>query len=99
MNFFNKRKRNEDDSEGNQLAQPSKKSRMVSLVKKVGQGIRNTIAVAVKALTSRTYTQEVPSFLFTTPAGPLRSARYIMTPLEPFSVRKASLEWRYVKGL
>ena len=100
MNFFKqKRKAELDHEEDSKLVQPNKKSRMVSLVKKVGQGIRNKIAVAVKALTSRTYTQEVPSSLFTTPAGPLRSARYIMTPLEPFSVKKASLEWRYVRGL
>jgi len=94
MNFFNKRKRNEDHEEDKQLVQPSKKSRVVSLVKKVGQGIREKLAVAVKALTTRTYTQEVRSSLFTTPAGPLRSARYIMTPLEPFSVKKSALEWR-----
>lgn len=93
MNFF-KRKRREDHDEGTQLSQPNKKSRVISLVKKVGQDIRNKIAVAVRALTSRTYTQEVPSSLFTTPAGPLRSARYIMTPVEPFSVKKSALEWR-----
>ena len=29
-------------------------------------------------------------------AGPLRTARYVMTPLEPFSVKKSSLEWQYV---
>lgn len=95
MNLF-KRKRKEglEHEEDSQLVQPSKKSRVVSLVKKVGQGIREKLAVAVKALTTRTYSQEVKSSLFTTPAGPLRSARYIMTPLEPFSVKKSTLEWR-----
>lgn len=93
MNFF-KRKRTEDNEEETQLVQPSKKSRMISLVKKVGQGLRDKFAVAVKALTSKTYTQEVKSSLFTTPAGPLRSARYLMTPLQPFSVKKSALEWR-----
>ena len=96
MNFFNKRKRKEEEEE---IVQPSKKSRVVSLVKKVGQGIRDKITVAVKALTSKTYTQEVKSSLFTTPAGPLRSARYLMTPLQPFSVKKSALEWRYVRGI
>ncbi|CAH3160677.1 unnamed protein product [Porites evermanni] len=94
MNFLNKRKRKGEEEESTQVTQPSKRSRMVSLVKKVGQGLRDKIAVAVKALTSRTYTQDIKSKLFTTPAGPLRTARYVMTPLEPFSVKKSSLEWR-----
>ena len=97
MNFLNKRKRKEDNREDASLVQPSKKSRVISLVKKVGHGLRDTIAVAVQALTRRTYTQDVRSTLFTTPAGPLRTARYLMTPLEPFSVKKSSLEWRYVR--
>lgn len=94
MNFLNKRKRKEDNREDASLVQPSKKSRVISLVKKVGHGLRDKIAVAVQALTRRTYTQDVRSTLFTTPAGPLRTARYLMTPLEPFSVKKSSLEWR-----
>ena len=97
MNFLNKRKRKEDNREDASLVQPSKKSRVISLVKKVGYGLRDKIAVAVQALTRRTYTQDVRSTLFTTPAGPLRTARYLMTPLEPFSVKKSSLEWRYVR--
>ena len=97
MNFLNKRKRKEDNREDASLVQPSKKSRVISLVKKVGHGLRDKIAVAVQALTRRTYTQDVRSTLFTTPAGPLRTARYLMTPLEPFSVKKSSLEWRYVR--
>ena len=97
MNFLNKRKRKEDNREDASLVQPSKKSRVISLVKKVGHGLLDKIAVAVQALTRRTYTQDVRSTLFTTPAGPLRTARYLMTPLEPFSVKKSSLEWRYVR--
>ena len=97
MNFLNKRKRKEDNREDASLVQPSKKSRVISLVKKVGHGLCDKIAVAVQALTRRTYTQDVRSTLFTTPAGPLRTARYLMTPLEPFSVKKSSLEWRYVR--
>lgn len=100
MNFFKRKRKPETEMEDdNQLVQPSKKSRVMSLVKKVGQGLRDKFSVAVRALTSRTYTQDVRSSLFTTPAGPLRSARYVMTPLEPFSVKKASLEWRYVSGI
>jgi len=92
MNFF-KRKRKRDD-EKDLVEREPKKSRIVSLVQKAGHNLKQKIAVAVKALTSRTYSQDVKSFLFTTPAGPLRSARYIMTPAEPFSAAKSSLEWR-----
>ena len=67
---------------------------MVSLVKKVGQGLWDKIAVAVKALTRRTYTQDVKSKLFTTPAGPVRTARYLMMPFAPLSAKKLSLGWR-----
>lgn len=81
MNFLNKRKRKGEEEESTQVTQPSKRSRMVSLVKKVGQGLHDKIAVAVKALTSGTYTQDMKSKLFTS-AGPLRTARYVMTPLE-----------------
>jgi len=95
MNFF-KRKRKHDDDDKELVARESKKSRIVSLVQKAGNNLKEKIAVAVKALTSRTYSQDVKSFLFTTPAGPLRSARYIMTPAEPFSAVKSSLEWRWV---
>ncbi|KAJ7391759.1 hypothetical protein OS493_016046 [Desmophyllum pertusum] len=56
--------------------------------------LKEKLSVAVRALTSRTYRQDIKSFLFTTPAGPLRSARYMMTPLEPFSAIKSSSEWR-----
>ena len=73
--FSNKRKRKGEEEESTQVTQPSKRSRMVSLVKKVGQGLRDKIAVAAKALASRTYTQDIKSKLFTTPAGPLRTAR------------------------
>ena len=95
--FSNKRKRKGEEEESTQVTQPSKRSRMVSLVKKVGQGLRDKIAVPAKALASRTYTQDIKSKLFTTPAGQLRTARYVMTPLEPFSVKKSSLEWQYVR--
>ena len=71
--FSNKRKRKGEEEESTQVTQPSKRSRMVSLVKKVGQGLRDKIAVAAKALASRTYTQDIKSKLFTTPAGPLRN--------------------------
>lgn len=92
MNFF-KRKRKHDDEKELEEREP-KKSRIVSLIQKAGHNLKGKIAVAVKALTSRTYSQDVKSFLFTTPAGPLRSARYIMTPAEPFSAVKSALEWR-----
>ena len=46
--FSNKRKRKGEEEESTQVTQPSKRSRMVSLVKKVGQGLRDKIAVAVK---------------------------------------------------
>ena len=98
MNFF-KRKRSIKDDEKDQEAEEreAKKPRsIVSIVRKAGNNLKEKISVAVKALTSRTYTQDVKSYLFTTPAGPLRSARYLMTPLVPFSAVKSSLEWRYV---
>lgn len=88
MNFF-KRKRNEDDDR-----EPKKPRTIVSLVCKAGNSLKEKLSVAVRALTSRTYRQDIKSFLFTTPAGPLRSARYMMTPLEPFSAIKSSSEWR-----
>ena len=94
MNFFKRKRKHDDDKE--LVARSPKKSRIVSLVQKAGHNLKEKIAVAVKALTSRTYSQDVKSFLFTTPAGPLRSARYIMTPAEPFSAVKSSLEWRWV---
>ena len=48
MNFFNKRKRRGEEEESTKNIQPSKKTRVVSLVKKVGLGLRDiTIAVAV----------------------------------------------------
>ena len=96
MNFF-KRKRKSDDEEPDDAEREPKKSRtnIVSLVRKAGSNLKQKLNVAFKALTSsRTYTQDVKSFLFTTPAGPLRSARYIMTPMEPFSTMKSSVEWR-----
>ena len=96
MNFFKRKRKHDDETEKELVEREPKKSRIVSLVQKAGHNLKEKIAVAVKALTSRTYSQDVKSFLFTTPAGPLRSARYIMTPVEPFSAVKSSLEWRWV---
>ena len=91
-----KRKRNSSDQEPDDEGRELKKKRtIVSLVAKVGNNLKRKLNVAFKALTTaRTYTQDVKSFVFTTPAGPLRSARHIMTPMEPFSAMKSSLEWR-----
>jgi len=47
MNFLNKRKRKGEEEESTQVTQPSKRSRMVSLVKTVGQGLHDKIAAAV----------------------------------------------------
>lgn len=96
MNFFKKkRKVDEEHKEHTKEIQPaSKKSRLVSIVKSVGENIRSKVTVALNALTGRSYTHRIPSALFTTPAGPLRSARYVMTPLDHFSVKKAALKWR-----
>ena len=48
MNFFNKRKRTGEEEKSTKNIQPSKKTRVVSLVKKVGQGLCDIkIAVAV----------------------------------------------------
>lgn len=92
MNFFKRKRKHDDEKEP--VEREPKKSRIVSLVQKAGHSLKEKIAVAVKALTSQTYSQDVKSFLFTTPAGPLRSSRYIMTPVAPFSAAKSSLEWR-----
>ena len=96
MNFF-KRKRDPNDREqiDAERGRDTKRPRnIVSLIKKAGDSVKQKITVAFKALTTRTYRHDVKSFLFTTPAGPLRSARYIMTPSQPFSAAKSSLEWR-----
>ena len=96
MNFF-KRKRDPNDQEqiDAERGRDTKRPRnIVSLIKKAGDSVKQKITVAFKALTTRTYRHDVKSFLFTTPAGPLRSARYIMTPSQPFSAAKSSLEWR-----
>lgn len=96
MNFF-KRKRDPNDQEqiDAERGRDTKKPRnIVSLIKKAGDSVKQKITVAFKALTTRTYRHDVKSFLFTTPAGPLRSSRYIMTPSQPFSAAKSSLEWR-----
>ena len=97
MNFF-KRKRSCDDEKDQELhdREPKKARTIVSLVRKAGNNLKEKFSVAVKALTSRTYTQDVKSFLFNTPSGPLRSARYVMTPAVPFSAIRSSVEWRYV---
>lgn len=94
MNFFKRKRKHDDDKEQQFDEKEPKRSKIVSLVRKAGNNLKEKFSVAVKALTSRTYTQDVKSFLFTTPAGPLRSARYVMTPLVPFSAVKSSLEWR-----
>ena len=96
MNFFTKeRKADREHEEYSKEIQPaSKKSRLVSIVKKVGENIRSKVTVTLNAIAGRSYTHRIPSALFTTPAGPLRSARCVMTPLEPFSVKKAALTWR-----
>ncbi len=96
MNFFKRKRKHDDDSEQQLDEKEPKRSKIVSLVRKAGNNLKEKFSVAVKALTSRTYTQDVKSFLFTTPAGPLRSARYVMTPLVPFSAVKSSIEWRFV---
>lgn len=96
MNFF-KRKRDPNDQEqiDAERGRDTKRPRnIVSLIKKAGDSVKQKITVAFKALTTRTYRHDVKSFLFTTPAGPLRSSRYIMTPSQPFSAAKSSLEWR-----
>ena len=41
MNFFNKRKRRGEGEVSTKNTQPSKKTQVVSLVKKVGQGLRD----------------------------------------------------------
>lgn len=87
MNFL-KRKRDSKDQELIDAEREPKKLRtVVSLVRKVGNTVKQKLNVALKALTSRTYLQDVKSTLFTTLAGPLRSARYIMTHFAlPFTV-------------
>ncbi|XP_068671492.1 schlafen-like protein 1 [Montipora foliosa] len=96
MDFFKKKRKadQEHKDETKEIEPASKRSRVVSLVKKVGENIRSKIVLAVKTLTSKSYSHPIPSKLFTTPAGPLRSARYVMTPLEPFSVKRSAIEWR-----
>lgn len=93
MNFFKRKRSCDDDKEQELNERERKKSKtIVSLVRNAGNKLKEKFNVAVKALT---HTQDIKSFLFNTPAGPLRSARYVMTPLAPFSALK-SLEWRYV---
>ena len=97
MNFFKKKRKVDEEHEEvdtKEIQPASKKSRLVSIVKSVGENIRSKVTVALNALTGRSYTHRIPSALFTTPAGPLRSARYVMTPLDHFSVKKAALKWR-----
>ena len=87
MNFL-KRKRDSKDQELIDAEREPKKLRtVVSLVRKIGNTVKQKLNLALKALTSRTYLQDVKSTLFTTLAGPLRSARYIMTHFaSPFTV-------------
>ena len=74
------------------LPNQEKNPELYLLLKKEGQGLQDKIAVAVKALSSITYTQDVKSSLFPATAGPLRLARYFMTIWETLSVKKLWLE-------
>ena len=94
MNFFKRKRDSKDQELIDAEKEPKKLSTVVSLVRKVGNPVKQKFNVALKALTSRTYSQDVKSVLYTTPAGPLRSARYIMTPAVPYSTAKLSLEWQ-----
>ena len=87
MNFL-KWKRDSNDQELIDAERDPKKLRtVVSLVRKVGNTVKQKLNVALKALTSRTYSQDVKSTSLTTPAGPLRSTRYIMMHFAlPFTV-------------
>lgn len=96
MNFFKcKRDPNDQEQIDAETERETKRLRnIVSLIKKAGSSVKQKINIAFKALTGCTYQHDVKSFLFTTPAGPLQSARYIMTPTQPFSAAKSSLEWQ-----
>ncbi|XP_022798507.1 uncharacterized protein LOC111336649, partial [Stylophora pistillata] len=94
MNIFKRKRDSKEQELIDTQREPKKLRTVVSLVRKVGDTVKQKLNVALKALTSRTYSQDVKSILFTTPAGPMRSARYIMTPAVPFSAAKSSLEWR-----
>ena len=85
MNFVkNKRKADREHEEDIKEIQPaSQKSRLVSIVKKVGENIRFKVTLALNAFTGRSYTHGLPSALLTT-----------LTPLEPFREKKTTSKWR-----